>query len=138
MLPTSPFRFLPARRLDGFGRRPLALLIWLGVFSLTGYAQGNFVSGSTGADGAFNPTRSQTLQLPESGVFNFTTVNIPTNVTIRFGRNARNTPVTILATGNVTIAGLIDVSGAQGGIPSGGLGGPGASTAGPAARAPVL
>jgi len=51
------------------------------------------------------------VQLPESGVFNFTTVNIPAGVTITFRRNSRNTPVTILASGNVTIAGTIDVSG---------------------------
>jgi hypothetical protein len=93
--------------------------------SLSAYAQGGFVSGSTGADGPFNPTTSQTVQLPESGVFNFTSVNIPTGVTIRFGRNSRNTPVTILASGNVTITGTIDVAGAPGILVLGGMGGPG-------------
>lgn len=106
-------------------RRSLIALVWISIFSLTSYSQGTFVSGSTGADGAFNPTESQTVPLPESGVFNFTTVNIPNNVVIRFGRNTRNTPVTILATGNVTIAGLIDVSGLPGTTVAGGLGGPG-------------
>src|SRR5919108_2609404 len=71
-------------------------------------------SGSTGADGAFSPTANVTLTLPPSGVFNFTTVNIPAGVTVRFARNAANTPVTMLATGNVTIVGTIDVSGAPG------------------------
>lgn len=70
-----------------------------------------FTSGSTGADGAFNPTVDQTLDLPPSGIFNFTSVNIPTGVTVRFKKNTTNTPVTILATGNVTIAGTIDVAG---------------------------
>ena len=105
-------------------RVPLALL-WLCLFGVTANAQGNFVSGSTGADGVFNPAQSQTLQLPESGVFNFTTINIPAGVTIRFGRNSRNTPVMILAQGNVTVAGKIDVSGLKGGQPFGGQGGPG-------------
>lgn len=68
-------------------------------------------SGSTGADGVFNPTTSQSLQLPPDGVFNFTTVNIPTGVTITFIKNAANTPVTMLASGNVTVAGTINVSG---------------------------
>lgn len=105
--------------------RLAAPLFWLSIFSLTSYAQGSFVSGSTGVDGPFNPTQSQTMLLPESGVFNFTTVNIPAGVTIRFGRNSRNTPVTILATENVTIAGTIDISGSNGVTVQGGAGGPG-------------
>src|SRR5437773_11728865 len=74
-----------------------------------------FNSGSTGADGAFNPPADITLALPPSGVFNFTTINIPRGVTVRFRRNAANTPVTMLASGDVTIAGTIDVSGSQAG-----------------------
>lgn len=68
-------------------------------------------SGSTGADGAFSPTVNTELQIPASGVFNFTTVNIPTGVTITFKKNTTNTPVVILASGNVTITGTINVSG---------------------------
>ncbi len=85
-----------------------------------------FSSGSTGADGAFSPTTNQTLQVPESGVFNFTTINIPTAVTITYTRNSKNTPVTILASGDVTIVGTISVSGG-GGLSNGGggRGGPG-------------
>ena len=73
-----------------------------------------FISGSTGADGAFSPTTSQTIQVPESGAFNFTTINIPTGVTITYTRNSKNTPVTILATGDVTIQGTINVAGGVG------------------------
>lgn len=80
-----------------------------------------FNSGSTGADGAFNPTCTPTpctvtVTLPASGVFNFTTVDIPADVTVRLTHNAANTPVTILATGDVNIAGTIDVSGQDTGI----------------------
>jgi len=97
-----------------------------------------FNSGSTGADGPFSPTATTTLTLPPSGVFNFTTVNIPSGVTVRFTKNAANTPVTILASGDVTIAGTIDVSGSPGGsgssqtllAPSGGSGGPGGFSGG--------
>lgn len=86
----------------------------------------NFSSGSTGADGAFSPATSQTIQVPESGVFSFTTINIPTGVTITYTRNSKNTPVTLLATGDVTIVGTISVSGG-GGLSNGGggRGGPG-------------
>ena len=73
-----------------------------------------FNSGSTGADGAFNPIANTTLTLPPSGIFNFTTVMIPSGVTVRFTPNAANTPVTLLATGNVSIAGTIDISAANG------------------------
>src|SRR5262249_39994002 len=52
--------------------------------------------------------------------------NIPAGVTITFKRNSRNTPVTILASGNVTILGAIDASGGNGdNNGSGGVGGPG-------------
>ena len=90
-------------------------------------AQNQFVSGSTGVDGAFSPTSNQTVQVPESGVFNFTTVTIPAGVTIKFNRNSQNTPITILATGNVTISGTIDISGQIGVFTNGvgGKGGPG-------------
>ncbi|MDZ4350343.1 MAG: hypothetical protein U1A22_12500, partial [Xanthomonadaceae bacterium] len=96
-----------------------------------------FDSGSTGADGAFNPTVDRVVPLPDDGVFNFTSVNIPAGVTVRFERNTLNTPVRILVSGNATIDGVIDVSGqpsapvgtagdgviADDGLP--GLGGPG-------------
>src|ERR1041384_5632925 len=84
-----------------------------------------FSSGSTGADGAFNPVANTTLQVPPSGVFNFTTVNIPQNIEVRFMKTAKNTPVTILATGNVVIAGRIFIDGADRNGRFGGEGGPG-------------
>ena len=54
-----------------------------------------FDSGSTGADGAFSPTVNTTLELPPSGVFNFTTVNVPAGVTVTFKKNATNTAMKI-------------------------------------------
>src|SRR3989454_6735914 len=97
-------------------------------------AHAQFNSGSTGAHGALNPSANLTRTLPATGVFNFTTVNIPGGVILRFTRNAANTPVTILAQGDVIIAGTMDVSGSAGGAgsltgtllgPNGGAGGPG-------------
>lgn len=103
-------------------------------------------SGSTGADGAFNPTVNTEVALPPSGILNYTTVNIPAGVTITFKDNAANTPIYMLASGDVTIAGTIDVrgedaaptgtygDGAQGddGIP--GEGGPGGFSGGRGGR----
>jgi len=91
----------------------------------------SFSSGSTGADGPFNPTCSPTpctvtVALPPSGVFNFTTITIPSGVTVALTRNAANTPAILLATGNVTISGTLDVSGSNGSpLTRPGLGGPG-------------
>ncbi|HKQ52750.1 MAG TPA: hypothetical protein VJT74_10300, partial [Pyrinomonadaceae bacterium] len=78
------------------GAAACLLLSLLTCAALTAHAQNNFSSGSTGADGAFSPTSSQTIVVPDSGVFNFTTVNIPNDVFITFARNSKNTPVTIL------------------------------------------
>lgn len=75
------------------------------------YSAMAFDSGSTGADGVFSPTTTTQVQLPPNGIFNFTTVNIPSGISVTFSRNAINTPVVILASGNVTIAGTIIVSG---------------------------
>ena len=70
-----------------------------------------FSSGSTGADGVLDLTATDRIvQLPESGVLNYTTINIPSNRTLTFKRNSRNTPVTLLAQGNVIISGTIDIS----------------------------
>lgn len=88
-------------------------LILAGLFlslSLTLHAQ-TFSSGSTGVDGTLDLTSGdRELQLPASGIFNFTTVSIPAGRTLTFKRNLRNTPVIMLAQGSVTIAGTIDVS----------------------------
>jgi hypothetical protein len=89
-------------------------------------AQNTFSSGSTGADGAFNPTTTQTITVPDSGVFNYTTVNIPAGVTITYARNSTNKPLTILASGDVVIAGTVNLDGKIGNSNgSGGFGGPG-------------
>jgi hypothetical protein len=65
---------------------------------------------SDGSDGAFHPLGSMTLDLPPDGIFNFTTIDIPTGVTVRFRGNVDNTPVVLRATGAVTVGGVIDVS----------------------------
>lgn len=108
------------------------LFIGLLAWPHHGLAQ-TFSSGSTGADGAFAPTATLTVPLPSNGVFNYTTVTIPSGVTVAYTPNAANTPVTILATGNISIAGTITVNGASGAGSSttgpvqnlGGAGGPG-------------
>lgn len=87
-------------------------------FLLSAAAQGQtFSSGSTGADGALDLAGGdREVQLPESGILNYTTVNIPVGRTLTFKRNVRNTPVFLLAQGSVIIAGGINI-GADRGTP---------------------
>ena len=87
--------------------------------------QAQFNSGSTGADGALNVTSNTTLNLPPDGVFNFTTINVDLGATLSFNRNALNTPVYLLATSNVAVSGIINVSGGGRSGKSPGRGGPG-------------
>ena len=96
----------------------ICLVIVLALAPVLGHAQ-SFSSGSTGVDGPLDlitTTCAQDvlgcqIQIPESGVFNFTTVNIPLGKTVSFLPNLRNTPVVILAQGSVTIGGRIEISG---------------------------
>lgn len=93
--------------------RPRALATAAAAVLACGGAQA-FDSGSTGADGELAPAANSgviEVQLPESGVLNYTNVNIPSGVRVRFKKNALNTPVVMLASGNVTIAGVVDVAG---------------------------
>jgi hypothetical protein len=94
-----------------FQMKKLFLLLMILLFSLTANADAAFVSGSTGANGAFNPTTNTEVTLPADGILNYTTVNIPSGVTVTFKKNAANTPVYILATGDVVIAGTIKIDG---------------------------
>jgi hypothetical protein len=97
----------------------ISLLMW----GTTAYA--TFVSGSTGALGAFNPTANTVVALPTDGVLNYTTINVPAGVTVSFQQNATDTPVYMLATGDVVIAGTISVNGSNGTSTIPGSGGPG-------------
>jgi len=70
-------------------------------------------SGSNGSDGAFNPTTNTVINMADhpDGIYHYTSVNIPSNVTVTFIPNANNTPVVWLVQSNVVISGTVDVSG---------------------------
>ncbi|MEN9676397.1 MAG: hypothetical protein RIS76_2293 [Verrucomicrobiota bacterium] len=108
----------PVRRLTA------AALISAAVFEASA---ANFSSGSTGADGPLNVTSNTVVQLPADGVLNYTTITVGVSNSLTFKRNVLNTPVYLLATGDVVIDGSINVNGGTGSVAplSGGLGGPG-------------
>ena len=70
-----------------------------------GQAQVN--SGSDGHDGAFNPTTATNVDMGDhpDGIYQYTEVNIPTNVTVTFIPNANNSPVVWLVQSNCVING---------------------------------
>ena len=95
-------------------------------------ARGQVNSGSTGADGAFNPTTNTVVDMSDhpTGIYHYTAVNIPAGVVVTFTPNAANTPVIWLVQSNCVISGAVDVSGQSAdylsdtGNGAGGLGGP--------------
>ncbi len=109
---------------------------WLlaAALALGAHAQG-FNSGSDGSYGALEITANTTLEMPPDGIFHCTTITITNGATLRFTPNARNTPVTLLATGNVVIGGTINISGSNGTALQGGFGGPGGFAGGNPSRA---
>lgn len=84
-----------------------------------------------GTDWVSHSGKFQTFDMTAraNGVWNFTSINIPGGVTVVFQKNAQNTPVRWLATEDVVIHGVVDVSGEFGannlppGVPA--RGGPG-------------
>ena len=97
----------------------IVLLGCLAIMAAVVHAQ-SFSSGSTGADGALDlstmicPANVCTVQIPESGILNYTTVNVPSGRILQFRANLRNTTITLLAQGSVTIADIVSVSAKDG------------------------
>lgn len=92
-----------------------------------------FKSGSDGSYGPINVTENTVLEMPANGIFHCTTITVAQGATLSFQRNGNNTPVHLLATGNVTIAGNIYIYGTRAAGIVAGLGGPGGFDGGKAA-----
>ena len=83
----------------------------------------SFPSGSTGADGALNITAAgvTSFSTPPVGggsVYNFTTINIAAGSTLKLSGAVFSSPIYFLASGAVTVAGTIDLSGQAGSVPA--------------------
>lgn len=93
----------------------------------TSRAQNAFDSGSDGSLGPLVVPAGNALEieLPSDGVLNYTTVSIEENAVVRFSKNSSNTPVYMLATGDVRITGSIELSGETSPDGRGGAAGPG-------------
>jgi hypothetical protein len=105
----------------------LYLVVLFGVV-LTASAQHppDFSSGSDGTDGALDLTGQKGVvnfvpsnysgDQHDRNIFNFTTITIPSGVTLRISSTIVDGPVYFLASGDVDIEGTIDLSG-QNGVP---------------------
>lgn len=60
---------------------------------------------SSGADGLFQPTVSMVLTQP---IYNFTSILIPSGVTVSFSQLSSAQPIELLATGDINISGTLD------------------------------
>src|SRR5438132_40450 len=100
----------------------------VGLF-VCAYAHAQVNSGSNGSDGAFNPTTNTVINMADhpNGIYQYTSVNIPSGVTVTFILNANNTPVVWLVQNDCFINGTVDVSGqtVDWDTSQGGTGGPG-------------
>jgi len=103
------------------------LVAWLPA---RGRAQVN--TGSDGHDGVFAPATNTVIDMHDhpDGIYQYSTVNIPSGVTVTFIPNANNTPVTWLVQNNCVISGTVDVSGKAGSGIVPGQGGPGGGAGG--------
>lgn len=115
-------------------RRGTAAFITCGALLGVTHAQGVFVSGSDGTDGAFEPTQDVEI-LVTKPAYHYTRINIPQGVTVTFQKTANNHPVVWLSQEAVNIAGTVDVAGKAAVGSTGGTGGPGAWNGGNGALA---
>jgi len=102
----------------------ITVLILIVPYGFVPDAFAQFVTGSNGSDGAYNPTVSGNF-VPSSfkgtgvanNVFNFTTITFSAGVTVTFSAWYDNAPVYWLATGKVDIETTLNLAG-QNGAPS--------------------
>ncbi|HTS18004.1 MAG TPA: hypothetical protein VMP11_10565 [Verrucomicrobiae bacterium] len=96
-------------------------------------------SGSTGSDGALIVNASTNINMSDhpTGIYNYTSINVSSNVTVTFTPNANNTPVVWLVQSTCIINGTVDVSGQTSSNSIAGIGGPGGWNGGNGGSAPM-
>jgi len=84
-----------------FLRIALSVLVFSFTFTANAYT-------SSGADGSFNPTTSVVIDLSQQ-IFNYTSIFIPSDVTVSFSGLSSLQPIELLAMGNIDIAGTLNL-----------------------------
>ncbi len=70
---------------------------------------------TTIATGRFHSPSGGTVFKDEIAVFTFDSISIPAGVIVRGARNDNSRPIALLSKGEITIDGVVDVSGENGG-----------------------
>ncbi len=114
------------------------LLAGLALGILPSLASAQVNSGSNGSDGALNPAANLVINMADhpTGIYQYTSVNIPVGITVTFIPNASNKPVVWLLQGDCIIGGTINISGTPSSDGLGTPGGPGGYTGGNGGSAP--
>ncbi|MCI0540804.1 MAG: hypothetical protein L0Z50_36860 [Verrucomicrobiales bacterium] len=105
--------------------KTVLLLISLTIVTVTISSAAIFSSDSNGSYGPLNVTEDVVLDIPPDGIFHCTSINIGSNAVLHFNRNVANTPVYLLATGEVKIEGSVVLDGGDAAVNKAGKGGPG-------------
>ena len=92
-------------------KNTIAIAALIGGLTLAATSARAFDSGSDGSYGPLNITNDTLLPMPPNGIFNCTTITVASNATLTFLPNSLNTPVYLLAQGDIVVGGTIDVSG---------------------------
>jgi hypothetical protein len=120
----KPMKPKPLRSFSSVWRVALGTIIT--VLGLAGPLYGqSFDAGSDGSLGDVIISSNTMLNLPADGKLHFRSLTVNSGVTLRFNRNAHNTPVFILSQTEVVVNGTINVDGGVRTVNTGGLGGPG-------------
>ncbi|MFN0067319.1 MAG: hypothetical protein ACKVYV_06750 [Limisphaerales bacterium] len=108
------------------------MLVALALLAAPRLPAATFSTGSDGSYGALTITNNTVLPVTSNGVFHCTTITIGEGATLSFTPNELNTPVYLLAQGDVSILGAIDVGGQNHNV--GARGGPGGFAGGASAK----
>ena len=136
------------RRAGGVNLSSIIFCVTVLVAGLPAGGRAQVSSGSNGSDGVFQPTTNTVVNMADhaNGIYQYSSVNIPSGVAVTFVANASNTPVYWLVQSNVVINGTVDVHGhGPTGTPypsypaftTGGLGGPGGARGGDGGGSPT-
>src|SRR5205823_5411718 len=82
------------------------------IVSLAAACSAQVNTGSNGSDGALTPWANIVVDMTDhpNGIYQYTSVNIPSGVTVTFRPNVNNTAVMWLVQANCVINGVVDVS----------------------------
>jgi hypothetical protein len=90
--------------------KKMTKLSWILSFFILGFWGNANALTSTGVDGALFVNSATTINLTDNQVFNFTTIDITQGGILSFSGLSSNQTFSVLASGNINIAGIINLT----------------------------